>query len=60
MKDRDILNRMLTNGKNECFITLKDHKPNFKNNPKVRLINRVKNEIDRIRKNILDKIKHKL
>ena len=60
MKDRDILNRMLKNGKNECFITLKDHKPNFKNNPKVRLINRVKNEIDRIRKNILDKIKHKL
>ena len=38
MKDKNILNRMLTNGKNECFITLKDHKPNFKNNPKVRLI----------------------
>ena len=35
MKDKDILNRMLTNGKNECFIKLKDHKPNFKNNPKV-------------------------
>ena len=41
---------MLTNGKNECFITLKDHKPNFKNNPKVRLIS----------KNILDKINHQL
>ena len=27
MKDKDVLNRMLTNGKNECFITLKDHKP---------------------------------
>ena len=38
MKDKNILNRMLTNGKNECFITLKDHKPNFKNNPKARLI----------------------
>ena len=24
MKDKDILNRMLTNGKNEYFITLKD------------------------------------
>ena len=47
MKDKDVLNRMLTNGKNECFITLKDHKPNFKNNPKVRLINQAKNEIGR-------------
>ena len=32
MKDKDILNQMLTNGKNECFIMLKDHKPNLKNN----------------------------
>ena len=60
MKDKDILNRMLTNGKNECFITLKDHKPNFKNNPKARLINPAKNEIGRISKNILDKINHQL
>ena len=60
MKNKDILNRMLTNGKNECFITLKDHKPNFKNNPKVRLINFAKNEIGRISKNILDKIIHQL
>ena len=60
MKDKDVLNRMLTNGKNECFITLKDHKPNFKNNPKVRLINPAKNEIGRISKNILDKINHQL
>ena len=35
---------MLTNGKNECFIKLKDQKPNFKNNPKARLINPAKNE----------------
>ena len=60
MKDKDILNRMLMNGKNECFITLEDHKPNFKNNPKVRLINPVKNEIGRISKNILDKTNHQL
>ena len=32
MKVKDIFNRMLTNDKNECFITLKDHEPNFKNN----------------------------
>ena len=39
---------------------MKDHKPNFKNNPKVRLINPAKNEIGRISKNILDKINHQL
>ena len=45
------------NGKNECFITLKGQKRNFKNNPKIRLINSAKNEMGRISKNILDKIK---
>ena len=60
MKDKDILNRMLTNGKNECFITLKNHKPNFKNNPKAKLINPAKNEIGQISKNVLDKINHQL
>ena len=44
MKDKDILNRMLTNGKNECFIKLKDQKPNFKNNLKTRLINPAKKQ----------------
>ena len=34
MKDKDMLNRMLTNGSNDGFIMLKDHKVNFKNNPK--------------------------
>ena len=51
---------MLTNGKNECFITLKNQKLNFKNNPKVRLINPAENEIGRIRKNTLNKINHQL
>ena len=60
IKDKDVLNRMLTNSKNECFMTLRDHKPNFKNNPKVRLINPAKNEIGQIRKNILDKINHQI
>ena len=59
-KDKDISNRMLTNGKNKCFFTLKDHKPNSKNNPKARLINPAKNEIGQISKNTLDKINHQL
>ena len=60
MKDKDISNRMLTNGKNECLITLKDHKPNFKNNLKARLINPANNRIGQISKNILNKINHQL
>ena len=56
MKNKAVFNRMLVNGKDEAFITLKDHKPNFQNNPKVRLINPAKNEIGRISKVILDKI----
>ena len=51
---------MLTNGKDNCFITLRDHKPNFQNNPKTKLINPAKNEIGRISKFILDKINHTL
>ena len=60
MKDKDILDRMLTNGTNKFFITLKDHKPNVKNNPKIRLINPAKIEIGRISKSILGKINHQL
>ena len=40
----------------ECFITLKDHKPNFENKPTCRLINPAKTEIGQISKRILDKI----
>ena len=35
---------------------MKDHKDNFVNHPTLRLLNPVKNEIERIRKSILDKI----
>ena len=44
------------NGEMNCFITLKDHKENFCNNPSTRLINLAKNEIGRISKTILDRI----
>jgi hypothetical protein len=55
-KKAGVLDRMQTNGTNQCFVTLKDHKDNFENNPKTRLINPAKNEIGRISKAILDKI----
>ena len=42
--------------KRKAFVTLKDHKPNFPNNPKCRLINPAKSEIGIISKIQLDKI----
>ena len=53
---KNILDRIQVNGKEECFITLKDHKPNFENNVAARLINPAKNEIGRISKVILENI----
>ena len=37
----------------ESFVTLKDHKPNFQNNPSCRLLNPTKTEIGKISKQIL-------
>ena len=48
--------RINTTAKREAFITLKDHKPNFVNNPTCRLINPAKSDIGRISKQILDRI----
>lgn len=42
--------------KNEAFVTLKDHKENFRNNPQTRLINPAKSEIGKISKIILERI----
>ena len=56
MENKTALERMFINGKSNCFITLKDHKENFLNNPKIRLLNPSKNELGRISKTILDKI----
>ena len=56
IENKAVVNRMFVNGSNSCFITLKDHKPNFLNNPKVRLLNPAKNELGRISKSILDRI----
>ena len=56
MKDSNVIMRIETNVVSNCFITLKDHKENFVNNPTVRLINPAKNELGRISKVIIDKI----
>ena len=56
IENKAVVNRMFANASNSCFITLKDYKPNFLNNPKVRLLNPAKNELGRISKSILDRI----
>ena len=56
----NIIDRMDVNADSNCFITIKDHKENFLNHRKVRLINPAKNELGRISKTILDNISMKL
>jgi hypothetical protein len=46
--------------KREAFISLKDHKENFENNPKCRLINPTKSESGKLSKVILGKINSNL
>ena len=58
--DKEILDRMDIITKNTYFITLKDHKENFLNNPTVRLMHPAKNELGRISKAILHNINKRL
>ena len=46
----EISDRVDIMSRNEAYITLKDHKENFQNNPKVRLINPAKTQIGNISK----------
>ena len=44
----------------QCFVTIKDHKEDFRRNPKFRLINPTKSEMGRLSKIILDRINEEL
>ena len=57
---KNIPDKIQINGKEECFITLKDHKPTFDNNTTAKLINPAKNEIRKISKVILENINKEL
>ena len=52
----DIGDRIETTARQQAFISLKDHKENFQNNPKCRLLNPAKNNLGLISKQILDRI----
>ena len=54
LKYKEALNRLEINGENNSFITMKDHKQNFNNNPTLRFINPAKNLLGCISKAILD------
>ena len=54
LRNREVVNRLEINGENNSFITLKNHKENFNNNPTVRVINLAKNQFGHISKAILD------
>ena len=56
----NLTDRINTTAEREAFITLKDHKPNFQNNPSCRLINPSKFEIGKISKKILDRVNKKV
>ena len=60
LKDKEVLHRMDINSESNCFITLKDHKENFQNNPSVRLINPAKNELGRFSKFIIQAVNKEL
>lgn len=53
----DRLNVMATQ---QCFITTKDHKEDFRVNPKYRLINPTKSELGKISKQIIQRINNQL
>ena len=59
-KSLAIDNRIDLLAEKDSFITLKDHKPNFSNNPTCRLINPSKSEIGIISKQILLRINSKI
>ena len=52
----DLADRIYSVSERQCFITLKDHKPNFQNSPTCRLLNPTKSEIGKVGKQILEKI----
>ena len=55
-QDLKIDERIEQYNQEQSFITLKDHKENFKNNPKCRLINPAKSEIGIVNKEYIDSI----
>ena len=52
----EIDDRVYSTSKREAFLTIKDHKPNYINNPTFRLINPTKQELGKVSKQKLKKV----
>ena len=52
----DIHDRVFKTTERQCFVTIKDHKPNFKNNTKCRLLNPTKPNIGQLSKVYTERI----
>lgn len=60
LRSKEAINRIFINGKQNHFVTLEGHTPNFQNNSTVRHLNLAKNELGRISKIIIDETKANL
>ena len=59
-EDLELDDRISTSAKSEAFITLKDHKANFRNKPACRLFNPNKSEVGKISKQVLERINSRI
>ena len=60
VEELKLSNRTDPMAKSTAFLTLKDHKPDFENHTKCRLINPAKSDVGKISKSILDTVKSKI
>ena len=56
VEELELEEKVFETQKRECFVTLKDHKPSFRNNPSCRLLNPCKPEIGHISKQFLETV----
>lgn len=56
VKELKLGDRMEVHTTNNCFLTMKDHKENFSNNPKCRLINPAKTDLGKVSKQLLERM----
>ena len=55
-KNFDVTDRLNIMAKQECFVTIKDHKEDYRTNPKYRLLNPTKSQLGKISKQVLQNI----
>ena len=59
-KEFNVDDKLNIMAKQQCFVTIKDHKPDFRTKPKYRLLNLTKSELGKLSKDILQTINTEL